>query len=249
MPTWTRRRWASPASGTRAIPATCISTTWPRRYVKGCVAAGLVGMRFNTIGVSDGISMGTEGMSYSLQSRDLIADSIETVMSGAVVRREYLPAGLRQEHAGLPDCHGPPQPAGADDLRRHHQAGPLPRPDAGYRVRVPELRRVHCRQDRRGHAPRHRRPRLSRSGCLRRHVHGQHHGVRHRGDGHVAAVQFLDAGGGSGQAGRVLQRRRGDSQPAGKRHQAARHHDARGLRECHGHHHGHWVVRPMPCCT
>lgn len=44
-------------------------------------AAGLVGMRFNTIGVSDGISMGTEGMSYSLQSRDLIADSIETVMA------------------------------------------------------------------------------------------------------------------------------------------------------------------------
>jgi dihydroxy-acid dehydratase len=47
----------------------------------GVQAAGLVGMRFNTIGVSDGISMGTEGMSYSLQSRDLIADSIETVMS------------------------------------------------------------------------------------------------------------------------------------------------------------------------
>ena len=47
---------------------------------KGVVAAGMVGMRFNTIGVSDGISMGTEGMSYSLQSRDLIADSIETVM-------------------------------------------------------------------------------------------------------------------------------------------------------------------------
>ena len=46
----------------------------------GVRAAGLVGYRFNTIGVSDGISMGTEGMSYSLQSRDLIADSIETVM-------------------------------------------------------------------------------------------------------------------------------------------------------------------------
>lgn len=43
--------------------------------------AGLVAYRFNTIGVSDGISMGTDGMSYSLQSRDLIADSIETVMS------------------------------------------------------------------------------------------------------------------------------------------------------------------------
>jgi len=42
--------------------------------------AGLVGMRFNTIGVSDGMAMGTDGMSFSLQSRDLIADSIETVM-------------------------------------------------------------------------------------------------------------------------------------------------------------------------
>jgi dihydroxy-acid dehydratase len=47
---------------------------------EGVVAAGLVGMRFNTVGVSDGIAMGTEGMSFSLQSRDLIADSIETVM-------------------------------------------------------------------------------------------------------------------------------------------------------------------------
>jgi dihydroxy-acid dehydratase len=48
---------------------------------EGVQQAGLVGMRFNTIGVSDGISMGTDGMSFSLQSRDLIADSIETVMS------------------------------------------------------------------------------------------------------------------------------------------------------------------------
>ena len=47
---------------------------------EGVQKAGLVGLRFNTIGVSDGISMGTDGMSYSLQSRDLIADSIETVM-------------------------------------------------------------------------------------------------------------------------------------------------------------------------
>lgn len=51
--------------------------------VKESVAkAGLVPMRFNTIGVSDGISMGTTGMRYSLQSREIIADSIETVMNG-----------------------------------------------------------------------------------------------------------------------------------------------------------------------
>jgi dihydroxy-acid dehydratase len=41
----------------------------------------LIGLVFHTIGVSDGISMGTEGMRYSLISRDLIADSIEAVMS------------------------------------------------------------------------------------------------------------------------------------------------------------------------
>ena len=47
----------------------------------GVEESDMVGMRFNTIGVSDGISMGTEGMSYSLQSREIIADSIETVMN------------------------------------------------------------------------------------------------------------------------------------------------------------------------
>ncbi len=46
---------------------------------KGVWDNGLVGLIFNTIGVSDGMSMGTDGMRYSLVSRDLIADSIETV--------------------------------------------------------------------------------------------------------------------------------------------------------------------------
>jgi dihydroxy-acid dehydratase len=50
------------------------------RVKVGVEESDLIGMRFNTIGVSDGISMGTDGMSFSLQSRDLIADSIETVM-------------------------------------------------------------------------------------------------------------------------------------------------------------------------
>ena len=61
---------------------------------EGVVDAGLVGLRFNTIGVSDGISMGTEGMSFSLQSRDLIADSIETVM-----RAQWYDANI-----SLPGC-------------------------------------------------------------------------------------------------------------------------------------------------
>ncbi|KAI9301000.1 dihydroxy-acid dehydratase [Cunninghamella echinulata] len=49
---------------------------------EGVKNAGLIGYRFNTVGVSDGMSNGTTGMSFSLQSRDLIADSIETVMGG-----------------------------------------------------------------------------------------------------------------------------------------------------------------------
>jgi dihydroxy-acid dehydratase len=47
----------------------------------GVTEADMVGMRFNTIGVSDGTTNGTSGMAYSLQSRDLIADSIETVVA------------------------------------------------------------------------------------------------------------------------------------------------------------------------
>ncbi|MDA8595920.1 dihydroxy-acid dehydratase [Flavobacteriaceae bacterium] len=48
---------------------------------KQVVKSGMVGLTFHTIGVSDGISMGTSGMNYSLVSRDIIADSIETVMN------------------------------------------------------------------------------------------------------------------------------------------------------------------------
>jgi len=51
---------------------------WAKEGIK---EQDLVGLIFNTIGVSDGISMGTSGMRFSLPSRDIIADSIETVVS------------------------------------------------------------------------------------------------------------------------------------------------------------------------
>ena len=118
------------------------------------------------------------GMSYSLQSRDLIADSIETVDGRAVVRRARHAARLRQEHARLPDGDGPAEPPVADGLRRHDQAR-LSRQGKTLDVisRVPELRRVPRRRasptasasdivDAR--VPRRRR--------VRRHVHRQHDG-------------------------------------------------------------------------
>ncbi|MCC6167174.1 MAG: dihydroxy-acid dehydratase [Caldilineaceae bacterium] len=65
-----------------------------REVKQGANAAGLVGLIFHTIGVSDGISMGTEGMKCSLLSRDIIADSIETVM-----RAQYYDANV-----SIPGC-------------------------------------------------------------------------------------------------------------------------------------------------
>jgi dihydroxy-acid dehydratase len=61
---------------------------------RGTIDAGLVGLIFNTIGVSDGMSMGTEGMKCSLLSRDIIADSIEVVM-----RAQYYDANV-----SIPGC-------------------------------------------------------------------------------------------------------------------------------------------------
>src|ERR687894_3185543 len=52
------------------------------RAVEALSAAGTMPQTFGTITVSDGISMGTEGMKYSLVSREVIADSIETVCQG-----------------------------------------------------------------------------------------------------------------------------------------------------------------------
>jgi dihydroxy-acid dehydratase len=53
-----------------------------RRIKDSISKANMIGYQFGTVGVSDGISMGTSGMSYSLQSRDLIADQVETAVAG-----------------------------------------------------------------------------------------------------------------------------------------------------------------------
>jgi dihydroxy-acid dehydratase len=56
--------------------------TWRSRAEDGIREAGAMPQMFGTITISDGISMGTEGMKYSLVSREVIADSIETVCNG-----------------------------------------------------------------------------------------------------------------------------------------------------------------------
>ena len=77
-----------------------------REAAAGADAAGGKSVVFNTITVSDGISMGTPGMRYSLVSREVIADSIETVVGRRGLRRPRRDRRLRQEHAGLRDGDG-----------------------------------------------------------------------------------------------------------------------------------------------
>ena len=62
-------------------------------------AAGGVPFEFNTIGVDDGIAMGHAGMKFSLPSRELIADSVETMIDGTPVRWDGLHPELRQDRA------------------------------------------------------------------------------------------------------------------------------------------------------
>ncbi len=94
---------------------------------QGVVNAGMVGMRFNTIGVSDGISMGTDGMSYSLQSRDLIADSIETVMCAQWYDANVSLPGCDKNMPGCVMAMARVNRPVPDGLRRHHQARATPR--------------------------------------------------------------------------------------------------------------------------
>ena len=90
---------------------------------KGADAAGGKSTIFNTITVSDGISMGTPGMRYSLVSREVIADSIETVVGAQGFDGVRRHRRLRQEHARLHDGHGAARPPGRVRLRRHDPPG------------------------------------------------------------------------------------------------------------------------------
>ena len=67
---------------------------------EGVRAAGGTPMEFNTVAVSDGITMGTEGMKTSLVSREVIADSIELVARGHLLRRAGRALRVRQDDSG-----------------------------------------------------------------------------------------------------------------------------------------------------
>ena len=136
-------------------------------------------MRFNTIGVSDGISMGTDGMSYSLQSRDLIADSIETVMCAQWYDACIVLPGCDKNMPGslmaLGRLNRPGFMIYGGTIRAGHTATGEPIDivsaftcyGAQMMGKMTDAERARSRP-----------PRLSRRRRVRRHVHGQHDGHR-----------------------------------------------------------------------
>ncbi len=80
-------------------------------------------MIFNTITISDGISMGTEGMKYSLVSREVIADSIETVVGCEGMDGVVAIGGCDKNMPGCLIAHGAAESPGGIRLRRHDPPG------------------------------------------------------------------------------------------------------------------------------
>ena len=155
------------------------------RVKEGVRDSGSVPFMFGTITVSDGISMGTEGMKGSLVSREVIADSIETITFAESMDGADRRGRLRQEHARRHDGDGAPQRAGALRVRGRHPARPFQRRGREYPGHVRGRGRLLAGQDDARRPARHGARRVSGRGCLLRYVHSQHDGVCHRGDGDV----------------------------------------------------------------
>ena len=206
--------------------------------MEGVREAGGFPIEFNTIAVSDAISMGHEGMRASLVSREIIADSVEAVMHAERLDAFVSFAGCDKSLPGMLMAGGAPEPAERFRVRRLHPAGAPPRPGHRHRQRLRGRGRARGGRHRRRRTGRHRAQRLPQRGQLRRHVHRQHDGLGRRGTRHVAAGQRLAVGPRQPpRRHRPCQRRR-RHRPAARRHPAPRHHVQGRLRERHRPGHG-----------
>ena len=162
---------------------------------EGVAAAGMVGLRFNTIGVSDGISMGTDGMSYSLQSRDLIADSIETVMAAQWYDANVSIPGCDKNMPGCLIAMGrlnrPSLMVYGGTIRAGHLDGQKLDIISAFQSYGQFITHTITDEQRQADRP----SLLSRRRRVRRHVYREYHGLRHRDPGHEPALQLIDARG------------------------------------------------------
>ena len=88
---------------------------------EGIRAAGGTPMEFNTIAISDGETMGTEGMRASLVSREVIADSIELVCRGQMFDAVVCVVGCDKTIPAARHGAGAAESSRAGALRRHHR--------------------------------------------------------------------------------------------------------------------------------
>ena len=201
---------------------------------EGIRAAGGTPMEFNTIAISDGVTMGTEGMKASLVSREVIADSIELVARGhmfdgivALVACDKTIPGAAMALLRL-NVPGVVLYGGIDPARHAHNGRDITIQDVFEAVGANAAGRM----TRRGTA-RHRGPRLPRRGRLRRPVHRQHHGHRDGTHRPLAHGHRRRPAGGPAQGRRRLPLRRSHHGRRAQQPPAARHLHARGLRERH----------------
>ncbi len=138
-----------------AKPLIGVATTWIETmpcnlnqrdlatFVKdGIRAAGGTPMEFNTIAISDGVTMGTEGMKTSLVSREVVADSIELVVRGHLLDGVVCVVGCDKTIPAAAMALAPARRPGAGPLQRDDQSG---QPTTGAQ----HDRRVGLRGDRR----------------------------------------------------------------------------------------------------
>ena len=147
---------------------------------------------FGTITVSDGISQGTEGMKYSLVSREVIADSIETVCQAQSVDGLLAIGGCDKNMPGamiaIARLNIPAIFVYGGTIKPGHFDGE----DLTIVSAFEAVGTVLRGQDQRRSSGRDRTPRVSRYRLVRRHVHRQHDVSRDRSDGFVASLLFDD---------------------------------------------------------
>ena len=113
---------------TEAMPCNFHLRGLAEHVKEGVRAAGGTPMEFNTVAVSDGVTMGTQGMKASLVSREVIADSIELMARGYQFDAIVALCACDKTIPGLRDGAGPPRHPLGGPLRRLDRARPLARP-------------------------------------------------------------------------------------------------------------------------
>ena len=144
-------------------------------FVKeGIRAAGGTPMEFNTVSISDGITMGSQGMKTSLISRDLIADSIELVARGNLFDGLIALSGCDKTIPGHDHGARAARYPRRDALRRLDRAGRVSRQEHHHSGRLRGRRRARVGQDVGRRPAHHRKPGVPGRRRVRRAVHREH---------------------------------------------------------------------------